>query len=64
MIGNSLIVVNYDLIDGPFEDNIPTGCDLYPHSLESWTYRFRIVLEDEIDGGLGTSVFFKKDSIE
>ena len=63
LLENSFIVFNYCLIDGPFGDNVPTWYDLDFRSLESSTYRFRIVLEDEIDGGPETSVFFEQDSI-
>ena len=63
LLEKTILVVNYGLVDSPFKDNAPTAYDLDLHSLESSTYRFPIVLDDETDGGLETSVLFVQDII-
>ena len=67
LLEDSIIVVNYGLIDVPFGDNVPTwydlSYDLDLSSLESGTHRFRIVLDYDFLGEQDTSVFLEQDII-
>ena len=64
---NSIIVVNYGLIDVPFGSGAATWYDLSYDvdisSLEPGTYRFRIVLDYEIADEQDTSVFLEDDIV-
>ena len=64
---NSIIVVNYGLLDVPFGNDTATwynlSYDVDLSSLELGTYRFRIVLDYDIADEQGTSVFLENDIV-
>ena len=64
---NSIIVVNYGLLDVPFGNDTATwynlSYDVDLSSLELGTYRFRIVLDYDIADEQGTSVFLEDDIV-
>ena len=66
-LDNSIIVVNYGLIDVPFGSGTATWYDLSYDvdisSLELGTYRFRIVLDYDIADQQDTSVFLENDIV-